>query len=268
MERHAIERGEIPQTWYHRLRYVLGLIALVPATKFAATGYLIEALLRPTPYTFRKWGRIWSSIMLRVLNIRFDVQYAQPLVPERPAVYVANHQSGLDIWMLFCALPVPFGFAAKASLARVPFLGWALAKSPSVFIERNDPRKSLMSLRTAGERVRTGAHVAIFPEGSRSYAAALRPFKKGAFLLALEAGVPIIPIGIVNAYSCMNEGLGLVRPGTTHIHVGAPIDTSHYTRKTVRSLVELTEQRVRELMACPPDQASDVGETTPNGLRL
>lgn len=268
MEGQAIERGAIPNRLSYRIRYRVGLVLLVPATKIAALGYLVEALLRPTPMTFRKWGLVWSRMMLRVLQIKFHVSYATPIDPERPAVYVANHQSGLDIWLLFGVLPVPFGFAAKASLAHVPFLGWALAKSPSVFIERNDPRKSLMSLRAAGESIRAGAHVAIFPEGSRSYAAALRPFKKGAFLLAIEAGVPIIPIGIVNAYACMNEGLGLVRPGTTHIRVGTPIDTSQHTRKTVRSLIEQTEQHVRELMSVPLDQESDLDDTTPNGLRL
>jgi 1-acyl-sn-glycerol-3-phosphate acyltransferase len=131
-----------------------------------------------------------------------------------------------------------FGWVAKAELGRVPFLGWAIKASPSVFVDRSQPRKSVESIHTAAEKIRGGVSVAIFPEGSRSYSGELGPFMRGAFVLAIEAGVPVVPVTIKNAHELFNEKTKLARPGTLHITVGKPIAIDGWTRSDIPRLME------------------------------
>src|SRR5690606_42143070 len=113
------------------------------------------------------------------------------LHPAHSCVLFSHHQNLLDILASSAALPYPFGVVAKAELAKVPFLGFAIRKSASVFIDRSDPRSAVSSLQAAGEPIRAGTSVLLFVEGTRSYSGRLQPLKKGAFHVATEAGVPM-----------------------------------------------------------------------------
>ncbi|HEX7070576.1 MAG TPA: lysophospholipid acyltransferase family protein, partial [Rhodothermales bacterium] len=184
----------------HRLHFiwfaVWALLVTIPASILQLTTHRF----RPTAKNFKRWATWWGGTILRGCGIRVEVDDQAKLDPDKPYIFVSNHQNSLDILALAAALPYPFGFIAKAELERVPFLGFAIRNSASVLINRSDPRSSLESIRLAGERIRGGNSVQVFAEGSRSYAATVAPFKKGAFLLAVEAGVPLVPVAIVDAY--------------------------------------------------------------------
>lgn len=202
----------------------------------------------PTARNFRRWAGWWGGWILGGVGVRVRTRDDGQLDASRPYVFVSNHQNALDILALSCGLPYPFGFVAKSELERVPFLGFAVRNSACVFIDRSDPRRSLKSIKEAAERIRAGHSVLLFPEGTRSYSPVLAPFKKGAFLLAVEAGVPLVPVTVIDSYRLLDERRRLVRPGTIHVRVGEPLDLAGLTRRDVPALMETVRERMEEMV--------------------
>ena len=179
------------------------------------------------------------------MGIRVHVTNRERLDPRQPCVFVLNHQVAIDIPVASCVIPGPFGWVAKAELERTPVLGAAIRASPSIFLDRSTPRRSAESLRRAGKQIRSGLSVAIFPEGARSYGPGLGSFKRGAFLLALEAGVPVVPITVVNAWDLVNEKHRRARWGMVHVVSGHPIPVSGMTRDHVDSLMKQVRDQMQ-----------------------
>lgn len=211
---------------------------------------LVSHRIWPTARNFKRNAALWGRLILRGgAGIRVEVEQRAELDPSRPYVFVANHQNSLDIMALTEALPYPFGFVAKSELANVPFLGLAIRHSASVFLDRSDPRRSVASLRAAGERIRGGNSVLVFPEGSRSHAPRLLPLKKGAFMLAVEAGVPLVPVTLLGASRLMNERRWAVRPGRMKLVVGRPIDMAGKHRRDIPAIMAEVEAQMNEELA-------------------
>lgn len=198
----------------------------------------------PTAQNFKRNARLWGGGILALSGIRVEVVDHAEIEIGRPVVFVSNHQNLLDILALSAALPYPFGFVAKEELSRVPFLGFAIRNSASVFIDRSDPRRAVTSLREAGERIRGGNSVLLFAEGTRSYCRELQPLKKGAFAVAVEAGVEMVPVTVVDGYRLMNERDKLLRSGTIHVVVSEPISLEGKTRRDIPELMETTRERL------------------------
>lgn len=198
----------------------------------------------PTARNFKRNARVWAGVILALSGIRVRVTDRGGIDPSEPVVFVCNHQNLLDILALSGALPYPFGFVAKEELARVPFLGFAIRNSASIFIDRADPRSALASLKKAGRRIRAGSSVLMFVEGTRSYGRNLQPLKKGAFALAVEAGVPMVPVTVVDDYLRMNERKRVLRSGTVHIVIGEPISLEGKTRRDIPELMAATRERL------------------------
>lgn len=149
-------------------------------------------------------------------------------MPERaPVLLMSNHQSLVDIAALVDTLPpsVSWRFVAKKELVRVPIFGWCLVTTGQIIIDRGDRERAVASLRRAAERIRGGASVIVFPEGTRSPSGSLRPFKSGPFHLALEAQVPIVPVTVSGSQRITPKGSLQVRPGSVKIVFGKPIPT-------------------------------------------
>jgi 1-acyl-sn-glycerol-3-phosphate acyltransferase len=222
-----------------------------------AWGFTVTAVLtaiqviahqfKPTARTFQRHASMWGRAVLGGGGIRVVVQEDPGLDPDQPYVFVSNHQSLVDILALAAAIPYPFGFVAKAELAKVPVLGSGIRQSTCLFLDRSDPRKAVESMRKAGERIRDGNSVLIYAEGSRSYGPHLLPFKKGAFMLAVEAGVPLVPIVVTDAYRLMHDKDRASRPGRVHIAIRPPIDLTGIRRSDIPDLIE----RVRAEMEAP-----------------
>ncbi len=205
---------------------------------------LVSHRFSPTAQTFKRNASLWGRMILRGIGIRVRVRERVRLDPQQPYVFVSNHQNLLDILALADGLPYPFGFVAKVELAKVPFLGFAIRNSASVFLDRSEPRRSVESLQQAGARIRAGMSVLVFPEGARSYDAALLPLKKGAFAVAVEAGVPLVPVTILDGYRLMDERRKTARPGTIRIVVGAPIAMEGRHRRDIPEIMALVEAQM------------------------
>ncbi|MBL8917263.1 MAG: 1-acyl-sn-glycerol-3-phosphate acyltransferase [Myxococcaceae bacterium] len=172
--------------------------------------------------------RIWSPVLLWAGGAKFSVRGLEKVDFTKPAIYVCNHQSTLDIPALFAALPVAFRFVAKHQLQYVPFLGWYMTMAKFVFIDRSNHTKAVKSLQVAAERIRSGVSIAMFPEGTRSEDRTIRPFKKGPFALAMAAGVPVVPVAIEGSGTLMPKNSWNITPGPVTVAVGEPVDPAPF----------------------------------------
>jgi len=157
---------------------------------------------------------------------------------------MSNHQSNFDIPVLQAYLSTHFKWLAKAELFKIPFFGYVLKRAGYLSIDRSDRVSAVKSLKKATEIIRSGVSVLIFPEGTRSQDGNIRPFKKGGFVLAVDAGVPVVPVIINGTWSIMSKKGILIRPGNVILEITEPIETSNYTRKIKDELLE----RVRNVV--------------------
>ena len=232
-----------------RLHFIWFIIVAALWTIVVAFVQLVTHQVYPTARNFKRNGRVWSGLILGLSGIRVHVTDRAGIDRDAPTVFISNHQNLLDILALSAALPYSFGFLAKTELARVPFLGFAIRNSASVFIDRSAPRSALQSLRKAGERIRGGDSVLVFAEGTRSHGPHLQPLLKGGFALAVEAGVPMAPVTIVDGYKLLHERKRLLRGGVLHMVVGEPISLEGKTRRDIPALMEYVGERLAEPLA-------------------
>jgi 1-acyl-sn-glycerol-3-phosphate acyltransferase len=184
--------------------------------------------------------QLWVWLNLRVCGVRVRARRTAPLDPSRPYVFMSNHQSQYDILAVVKALPeFQLRWVAKRELTRVPFFGWALRHAGHVIIDRSDHAQAVASLRAARAQMLEGVSVMIFPEGTRSTAAdVLLPFKKGGFMLALEAGFPIVPVVVRGSRALLPRGSRPPRAGDIDVLVGAPIETHGVDRDVLMARVQ------------------------------
>jgi len=149
--------------------------------------------------------RPWARLILLSAGIRVRVETRAALDPAQPVVFVANHQNALDILTTAAAIRYPFGFAAKSGLRKMPFIGWVLTRTASVFVDRSTPRRTAETMILAARQIREGHAVLLFAEGGRTYSRGLGPFLRGAFMLAVEAGVPLVPVALWGTQRLMTK---------------------------------------------------------------
>jgi 1-acyl-sn-glycerol-3-phosphate acyltransferase len=234
-----------------RLHFLWSAFWAVLLTAICAAGYLITHLIRPTTAHFKWWSGAWGRAMFFFMGIRLKLFSEGELGQGRPCVLLANHQNSFDIPAVAALLPIAFGFVAKAELEGVPFLGTTLKHSPSVFVDRRDPRRSLESIRAAARQIREGSSVLIFPEGKRTYDEGLAPFMKGAFVLAVEAGVPLVPVTVVDSAALLDERNWISRGGTIHVVVGTPISLESMTRREIPTIMAQSREAIARHL--PPE---------------
>jgi 1-acyl-sn-glycerol-3-phosphate acyltransferase len=181
-------------------------------------------------------GRVWSRLNLRAAGARVTWEGLETASSRLPCIYVANHQSNVDIWALMAVLPKQTRFVAKQALFKVPILGWALRISDFIPIDRANKTQAIRSLQQAAEKIRGGRPVVLFAEGTRSAGDTLAPFKKGPFHLALAAAVPIVPVAIRGSGAVMPPHGLAVRCGPVRVRFCAPIDVEPYRPKDVEGL--------------------------------
>lgn len=211
---------------------------------------VIDSLFERNAKKFKRWSGLWADVVLALAGVRVRVCEKEPLDSEQPYVFAVNHQNMLDIFILAGKLPHPFGFVAKEEVRRMPVIGIAMRHAPSVFVDRSNPRAAVASMKIAGQQIREGNSVLIFPEGHRAYAPTLLPLKKGAFMLALEAGVPIVPVTIVDSYRLMDERAFIARPGTITLIVGHPISLEGRRRKDIPNIMAEVQAQLEADLNC------------------
>ena len=243
---------------FHLWRTVFFLIPSIALyTIVLGTLSIGSSLFEKSGY-FAHWcARTWSRLILKTTGVRVDVSGLERLVPGRTYVFVANHQSIYDIPILFWSLPYQLRIIAKASLGSFPFLGWHLRRTGHMLVDRSRPDRAKI-FGWASRLTANGLSLIVFPEGTRSQDGRVGRFKGGSFYLALEAGLPIVPISVVGSRHVMLKGRLATYPGHVKLIVHDPIDTSALAGTDARAFGE----RVRAIIA--PDAESDLGVPPPD----
>lgn len=208
------------------LRARLYLLFLVPFTLFCCLCALAAGLIDASGRSGHACARFWSLWCLRVARIRLAVAGLDGVQPQGPVIYMGNHQGNFDIHALCMAIPRTFSWIAKEELFRVPVFGSAMRRAGYIPLDRSDGRKSLKSMLLAADRIAAGASVVIFPEGTRTVDGSLLPFKRGPFLLAASAGVPIVPFTINGSMERNPRHRLELYPGTIRVSFAPPILTA------------------------------------------
>jgi 1-acyl-sn-glycerol-3-phosphate acyltransferase len=170
--------------------------------------------------------RFWAPMHWHITGSPLLVEPLPDVDWSKPHIFLMNHQSAFDIPVAFAVIPVNIRFIAKHVLKWIPFLGWYMAATGMIFLNRSNRRESMRSLKRAGERIRAGSNLLAFPEGTRSKDGRILPFKKGSFVLAVEAGVPIIPMAIEGTRGMLPKGSIRLRRHPIRVKVGRPISTA------------------------------------------
>jgi 1-acyl-sn-glycerol-3-phosphate acyltransferase len=241
-------RAGPPVSWRSRLRFGVGAVVLTFVTAVIAPLQIVAHFFEPSARTFKRWAARWGRWTLRGFGVRTRLTDRTQGRVAQPCVFVANHQNMLDIFALAAEVPYPFGFIAKAELQRYPFLGIALRHSASILIDRTTPRRSVRSLQEAARRIREGHSVLVYPEGSRSYAPEMGAFRKGAFRLAVEAGVPVVPVVARDGWCLADERRRVARSGSMEIVMGAPLATEDLARSDLPALMQRTRRRMEDML--------------------
>jgi 1-acyl-sn-glycerol-3-phosphate acyltransferase len=207
-------------------------------TGFFAVIIILTSFVSTGGETPHKVARIWAKCILAASNIKVTVKGLSNLNRTGFYIYMPNHVSNFDIPVLHAYLPVQFRWLAKAELFKIPIFGYAMKRAGHISIDRFDRKSAIQSLNKASEIIRNGTSVIIFPEGTRSQNQNIQSFKKGGFVLAVDSGVPIIPVIIHGTWSIMQKKQILVKPGNVVLEIKKPINTLDYTRKTKDDLME------------------------------
>lgn len=181
------------------------------------------------PMWFARYA--WSPSCLWLAGTRVEVTRAG-LLPDGPLIFACNHESALDILALLANLPRIVRFIAKIELFRIPIFGQYMRLGGHVAVDRSNRTTAVASLRTAGQTVRAGTSLIVFPEGTRSKDGRIHPFKKGPFVVAYEAGVPVVPVAISGAGRVTPKNQIAVEPGTIRIAIGDPVSPAAFPSKT------------------------------------
>lgn len=222
---------------------------IVLATVVYGSINLLVSLFDPTGRKQLTIARAWARALLAIGGVRLHVQGLDKIDAHGSYVFVANHLSYMDTPVVLSAIPVQLRFLAKKGLFRIPFLGHHLKRAGHVPVSRDNPREALRAMSEAGQIVRQRRiSLLVFPEGGRSRYGQLRPFKEGAALIAIKAGVPVVPVALVGTREILPMGSMEVRPGRVEVRIGDPIPTEGLTPAERSRLTSQLYDRVRDLL--------------------
>jgi len=196
---------------------------------------------------YDKAPRWWSSLMLWAVGVKVRVHGADNLRPEEPHIFASNHVSWFDVPALAKILP-RYKFVAKAELFKVPIFGGGMRAVGMIEIQRENRKAAFGAYDLAADRIRSGNSVVVFPEGTRGHAYPLRPFKKGPFVLAIAAGVPIVPVVIHGSIEIMPKGSLWAHPGTIDVHLLEPVSTTGVDYDHREALMQTVRTRMADAM--------------------
>jgi 1-acyl-sn-glycerol-3-phosphate acyltransferase len=229
---------------YHWWRTVFFLVPAISAyTIVLGTLSVAASLIERGGRFAHGCARLWSRLILLTTGVRVRASGVERLSPDASYVLASNHQSIYDIPIIFGTLPLQLRIVAKASLGRVPFLGWHLRRTGHVLVQRDHPGAGVFKRMAA--LVGGGVSLLVFPEGTRSRDGQVARFKGGPFLIAIDAGLPIVPVSIGGSRHVMLKGRLMTCPGAVTLTVHHPISTEGLTREDARALAD----RVRAVVA-------------------
>lgn len=222
--------------------FVAAMLVLVFGPPSITIAWL--ARRREWVYPWASWGgRMW----LRASGMKIVARGHEHLDARQTYVFISNHRSYLDTATLFCYVGRRIGLLGKKELLKVPIMGYGMTYVNVMAIDRSNRERAIATIKAATERIHSGVSFGVFAEGTRARPGELLPFKKGAFYMAIEAGVPIVPVAIKNTDMLMGKGTGTAQPGTIEMVLLEPVPTTGLTTdEDVEHLIERVHTVIAE----------------------
>jgi 1-acyl-sn-glycerol-3-phosphate acyltransferase len=220
--------------WWRTVFYLIPLVSLY--TVVLGSISLASTLFDRTGNAAHRCARMWASLILRTTGVKVRVSGLEHLEPGRSYVFAANHQSIYDIPILFASIPAQLRIVAKESLGRIPFMGWHLYRAGHLLVDRRNPGPDIVQ--KMRRLVSESSSLIVFPEGTRSVDGQVGKFKKGSFLVAIDAGLPVVPVSVSGSRHIMMKGRLMVCPGEVELIVHKPIPTTGVARERVLPFAE------------------------------
>ncbi len=222
--------------WISLWAAIATLIVFLPVT--------LAALLSTTGNLAFTLSKVWAHIMLKATCVKPVIRGREKIRPGQSYIIISNHQSEFDILAIVTTLGIQYRWIIKKELRKAPMFGYALYASRNIFIDRGDPEQAMQSIRNGLGRLPDGVSVMFFAEGTRSADGSIGTFKKGGFLMALEKGLPILPVTVNGSRKVLPKKSLIFHPGPIEVVVADPIETRGYTRENLQDLVNLTRDAI------------------------
>ena len=168
---------------------------------------------------------LWGRLLCTLNGIQVDIEGLEHINRDQAQIFVANHQGYFDIFALSGFLPVQIRWVAKSSLFKIPFVGWSIAASGYIPVDRGSRKKSYQAFLATIETLKAGNSIVIFPEGTRSEDGTIGPFKKGSLLLSVRSGASLVPVTLLGTGNIIRKGSGIIRPGRIQIIISPPLSS-------------------------------------------
>ncbi|HEY2091755.1 MAG TPA: lysophospholipid acyltransferase family protein [Thermoanaerobaculia bacterium] len=230
------------------LRTIWAALAAVLVTIPVASSVIVLAFFSSSADVIDRLIRLWARSLVKAAGIDLHIENDAVLDPKQRYILVANHYSYYDIPCILAAVPQPIRFMAKVSLFKIPIFGWSLARAGFIPIDRKNRRTAVKSFDLAAERIRRGNTIVIFPEEGRSKNREMRPFQRGAFLLAIKSELPVVPMAIDGTYGVFRVGAKRITPGRVTIKVGTPMPTEGAKLKDKERLATESRAQIEQLL--------------------
>lgn len=223
---------------YYIYLFLIAIPLLLTITILAASITIIGSALGGGRI-FGYWpGAIWGRLFCIISLVRVKVSGRDNISKGQSYVFVANHQGAYDIFSIYGYLGHNFRWMMKKALERIPLVGYSCKVSGHIFVDNSSPSAVKATMETAERRLAGGMSVVVFPEGSRTLDGRMHAFRRGAFTLAVEFGLPVVPITIDGAYRVMRRGSILPRPGRIILTIHKPIEAPESGRHELADLMD------------------------------
>ena len=216
----------------------------IPITILTATVVMIGCMLGDPKF----WGyyppKYWSKIACRLALCKIKVTHRTKLAPDKSYVFTPNHQGLFDVFLIYGYLGQNIKWVQKQELRKIPFVGKACEIAGHVYVDQSSLRSGKETIMKAEQQLKGGCSMTIFPEGSRTYTGKMGRFKRGAFIIAKEMGLPVVPVTVNGPFDVMKIHTYLINPGTLELIVHEPIETEGMTDEEIPELMDRCRQIV------------------------
>lgn len=221
------------------LWFVATPILLVITVVVALSTIVLSPLLPNSRLSYHP-ARIWARLICYLTFVRVKLHGMDKLDLNKSYVFVLNHQSAYDIYVVYGWFPHIFKWMMKAELRKIPLVGKACEAAGHIFIDRSSPIAAKHSLEKAEAQLKNGVSLVVFPEGTRTYDGKMLPFKKGAFRVATDLGLPIVPVTLKGSFERMHRTSFRVHPGLIEVFVHEPVQVTEYLPDHSNELIQHT----------------------------
>lgn len=242
-----------PFHWWRTVFFLIPAIAVY--TIVLGTISLCSSFFDRSGRFAHSCARAWSWLILKTTGVTVDVRGLERLPRGTSYVFAANHQSIYDIPVLFWNLPFELRILAKASLGAFPFLGWHLARTGHVLVNRRNPGADLF--RQVRLLMQVGYSLIVFPEGTRSIDGSLARFRAGTFMMAIESGLPVVPVAVDGSRRVMRKGQLMTCPGHVRVTVLDPIPTIGQRPEDARAFARQVQEAIAGALSRDPEPAAE-----------